>query len=74
MQLARVGFDAMALVSALTKSEDGDWVKQLMSNSGFQGYSGAFRLLPNGSNIRSFELRKIENGEAKIIKVAPNKI
>ena len=73
-QLARIGFDAMALVSALTKSEDKDWAKQLVSNSGFQGYSGAFRLLTNGRNMRSFELRKIENGEAKIIKLAPNKI
>ena len=73
-QLARVGFDAMALVAALAKSADRDWSKQLVSNSGFQGYSGAFRLLPNGRNIRSFELRKIENGQAKIIRPAPNKI
>ncbi len=73
-QLARVGFDAMALVAALAKSGEKDWVKQLVSNSGFQGFSGAFRLLPNGLNIRSFELRQIENGHAKVIKSAPNKI
>jgi branched-chain amino acid transport system substrate-binding protein len=73
-ELARVGFDAMALVAALAKSEDKDWVKQLVSNNGFHGFSGAFRLLPNGGNIRSFELRQIENGDAKIIKFAPNKI
>jgi ABC-type branched-subunit amino acid transport system substrate-binding protein len=73
-QLARVGFDAMALVAALAKSNHRDWSKQLVSNSGFQGYSGAFRLLPNGRNIRSFELRKISKGEAKIIRPAPNKI
>ena len=73
-QLARVGFDAMALVAALAKSEEEDWVKQLVSNNGFQGFSGAFRLLPNGRNIRSFELRQIENGRAKVIKSAPNKI
>ena len=73
-QLARVGFDAMALVAALAKSGDEDWVKQLVSNNGFQGFSGAFRLLPNGRNIRSFELRKIENGHAKIIKPASNRI
>jgi len=73
-QLARVGFDAMALVAALAKSGDEDWVKQLVSNNGFQGFSGAFRLLPNGRNIRSFELRKIENGYAKLIKAASNKI
>ena len=40
----------------------------------FKGFSGAFRLLPNGRNIRSFELRQIENGHAKVIKSAPNKI
>ncbi len=73
-QLARVGFDAMALVAALVKSNHRDWSKQLVSNSGFQGYSGAFRLLPNGRNIRSFELRIINKGEAKIIRPAPNKI
>ena len=73
-QLARVGFDAMALVAMLAKSGEKDWVKQLISNNGFQGFSGAFRLLPNGRNIRSFELRQIENGHAKVIKSAPNKI
>ncbi len=73
-QLARVGFDAMALVAALAKPGEEDWVKQLVSNNGFQGFSGAFRLLPNGRNIRSFELRQIENGHAKVIKSAPNKI
>ena len=73
-QLARVGFDAMALVATLAKSNHRDWSKQLVSNTGFQGYSGAFRLLPNGRNIRSFELRKIIKGEAKIIRPAPNKI
>ena len=73
-QLARVGFDAMALVAALAKSGEKDWVRQLVSNNGFQGFSGAFRLLPNGRNIRSFELRQIENGQAKVIKSAPSKI
>ena len=73
-QLARVGFDAMALVAVLAKSGEKDWVKKLISNNGFHGFSGAFRLLPNGSNVRSFELRKIENGQAKVIQPAPNKI
>jgi len=73
-QLARVGFDAMALVAILAKSNHREWSKQLVSNRGFQGYSGAFRLLPNGRNIRSFELRKINKGEAEIIRPAPNKI
>ena len=73
-QLARVGFDAMALVAVLAESGEKDWVKQLISNTGFQGFSGAFRLLPNGRNIRNFELRQIENGHAKVIKSAPNKI
>ena len=42
--ISRVGFDAMALVAMLAKSGK-NWVKQLVSNNGFQGFSGAFRLL-----------------------------
>ena len=73
-QLARVGFDAMALVALLAKSGEENWAKQIVSNSGFQGFSGAFRLLPDGRNIRSFELRQIKQGYAEIIKPAPDKI
>ncbi len=72
--LSRLGFDAMALVAALAGSERTGWSKQLVSQQGFHGYSGAFRLLPDGRNIRAFELRKIDDGRSKIVKPAANRI
>lgn len=80
-ELSRLGFDALALVTALvTDAEDGalvspgDWAQKLVTHRGFQGYSGAFRLLPDGSNVRAYELRQIWRGQSTIIKPAPDKI
>ena len=80
-ELSRLGFDALAMVAALSASGDdqnlspaGQWAQKLVTSKGFQGYSGAFRLLPDGSNVRAFELRQIRNGQSKIIKAAPDKI
>ncbi len=78
-ELSRLGFDALALVLAFsdtikTELTAEEWSKKLVTNSGFQGYSGAFRLLPDGSNVRAYELRRIQNGQSKIIKSAPDKI
>ena len=80
-ELSRLGFDALALVAALSATGDdqimspaSQWAKKLVTNKGFQGYSGAFRLLPDGSNVRAYELRQIRNGQSKIIKAAPDKI
>ena len=72
--LSRLGFDALALVAALARSERAGWSKQLVSQQGFHGYSGAFRLLPDGRNIRTFELRKIDHGQSKIVKPAADRI
>jgi hypothetical protein len=46
----------------------------LSAIAGFKAIAVLFALLPNGRNIRSFELRKINKGKAKIIRPAPNKI
>ena len=80
-ELSRLGFDALAMVAALSASGDdqtlspaGQWAQKLVTSKGFQGYSGAFRLLPDGSNVRAFELRQIRNGQSKIIRAAPDKI
>ena len=79
--LSRLGFDALALVAALSGTGDGQtltpagqWAQKLVTNTGFQGYSGAFRLLPDGSNVRAYEVRQIRNGKSKIIQPAPDKI
>ena len=80
-ELSRLGFDALALVAALSPTVDyqtpslaGQWGQKLVTNKGFQGYSGAFRLLPDGSNVRAYELRQIRNGKSKIIQAAPDKL
>ena len=80
-ELSRLGFDALALVVALSETGDDEtlsstdqWAKKLVTTKGFQGYSGAFRLLPDGSNVRAYELRQIRDGQSKIIQVAPDKI
>ena len=80
-ELSRLGFDALALVSALSQKDDdpklstaNNWARKLVTNKGFQGYSGSFRLLPDGSNVRAYEIRQIQNGRSKIIRPAPNKI
>jgi len=72
--LARLGFDAMAIVGALVSRDREEWSKGLLNNSGFFGYSGTFKLLPNGQNIRAFEVRKVFNGQSKIVKPAPDRI
>ena len=80
-ELSRLGFDALALVVALSETGNDQtlmptdhWAQKLVTTKGFQGYSGAFRLLPDGSNVRAYELRQIRNGQSKIIQVAPDKI
>lgn len=72
--LARLSFDAMALVIMLADNDDMDWQSRLISNAGFAGFSGAFRLLPDGGNVRAFELRQIDNGATTLLMAAPAKI
>ena len=73
-QLARLGFDAMALVSSLTEIDRADWSAKITDASGFNGYSGAFLLRQNGSNVRAYEIRRIWAGASDIIQRAPGKI
>ena len=72
--LARLSFDAMAMATVLTGHQRTLWNAALESESGFSGFSGAYRLLPDGGNRRAFELRRIENGVSSILQPAPDKI
>lgn len=72
--LARLSFDAMAMVIMLAHKDEMDWQSRLISNAGFSGFSGAFRLLPDGGNVRAFELRQINNGATNLLMAAPAKI
>ncbi len=72
--LSRLSFDAVALAEVLAGKDRSKWQKELLSSVGFNGFSGAFRFLPGGGNVRAFELRQIIDGTGKLIQLAPDKI
>ena len=68
--LGKLGFDATSVVLALyahhlslepetATSATLDWQKKLVHEKGFNGFSGAFRLLPNGHNQRAYDINQI---------------
>ena len=74
--LARLGFDAFALI-AITKQELDqttdqasqlplDWRASLIREQGFAGFSGQFKLLPDGRNQRQYELYLIDQNQITI--------
>ena len=72
--LARLSFDAMAMAAILAGQQRDSWNNALESGSGYNGFSGAYRLLPDGGNRRSFEIRQISNGASTVFQAAPDKI
>jgi ABC-type branched-subunit amino acid transport system substrate-binding protein len=67
---AIMAFDAVALVSTLSPNSPSDLFQALTEGSGFNGFSGAFKLEPNGQNIRQLEIRKIKTGDFDVIRPA----
>ena len=72
--LARLSFDAMAMISVVARNKPPRWRAALVSDSGFNGFSGAYRLYPDGSNQRAFELRQIGSGVSTLFRSAPDKL
>ena len=76
--LARLSFDALAMIGLLARDKpevaEIDWSRALTDVNGFSGFSGAFRLLPDGTNMRAFELRQIVDGTPTLLVQAPDKI
>ena len=72
--LARLSFDAMAMISVVARNKPPLWRAALVSDSGFNGFSGAYRLYPDGSNRRAFELRQIGSGVSTLFRPAPDKL
>ena len=72
--LARLSFDAMAMISVVARNKPPRWRAALVSDSGFNGFSGAYRLYPDGSNRRAFELRQIGSGVSTLFRSAPDKL
>ena len=72
--LARLSFDAMAMISVVARNKPPQWRAALVSDSGFNGFSGAYRLYPDGSNRRAFEVRQIGSGVSTLFQSAPDKL
>ena len=63
----------MALITVTKRAHDSkisgngqtpvDWKGSLIQEQGFSGFSGTFRLLPDGRNLRSYDLHLLRNGK-----------
>lgn len=71
--LAGVAFDGIAAIGALVSSGNPNALSgaALTQGAGFQGASGVFRLLPNGSNERGLAVATVRNNQVVIISPAP---
>ena len=67
-------YDAVALSSALSKSQNSDDINYAITNpDGYIGINGAFRLFANGSNQHSLDIMEIRaNGDA-VVDSAPKR-
>lgn len=70
---APLGFDAVALTATLTARHPERFRLMLTSDAGFAGFSGMFRLRPDGSNIRLLDVHEITGGGSRIVAPAPEK-
>ncbi len=71
--LSRLGFDSMALITVTKRAHESkiartgqnpvDWKGSLIQEQGFAGFSGTFRLLPDGRNLRSYDLHLLRDGK-----------
>jgi branched-chain amino acid transport system substrate-binding protein len=71
--LSRLGFDSMALITVTKRAHaaktsddnslDVDWKGGLIQEQGFAGFSGTFRLLPDGRNSRSYDIHLLRDGQ-----------
>ena len=61
--LSKLGFDALAVIGSLHARIKGpsDWPKALVREQGFSGFSGTFRLYPDGLNRRDYEIFQLRD-------------
>jgi ABC-type branched-subunit amino acid transport system substrate-binding protein len=71
--IAPVAYDTVALVSGIIKRQgaQGLSTEALESRTGFSGYTGIFRFLPDGTNERGLAVYEVTNGELKLVSPAP---
>ncbi len=71
--LAGLAYDGIAAVGALVARGDANALTRaaLTQPQGFQGTSGIFRLLPDGTNQRGLAVATIQNNQVVVLQAAP---
>lgn len=71
--LSGLAYDGIAAVGALASARGSGALSRgaLTQSAGFQGVTGIFRFLPNGSNQRGLAIATIRNNQMSIISPAP---
>ncbi|MDB2578126.1 penicillin-binding protein activator [Tateyamaria sp.] len=71
--LAGLAFDGIAAIGALVRQGNVDALSSasLTQNAGFQGASGVFRLLRDGTNERGLAVASVDNKKVVVISPAP---
>ncbi len=69
--LYSMGYDAVALASALSQTPSADLNTAITDKDGYVGINGAFRLLENGQNQHSLDIVEVRPGGNFIINEAP---
>ena len=64
---AALGFDAVALLAALSADDLESFRKKLTGREGFAGFSGTFRFEPDGRNTRLLDVLEIDSGSARVL-------
>ena len=64
---AKLGFDVLAVGGTLKSqvANDQDWARLLAREQGFSGFTGNFRLLPDGTNARNYIVKQIVDTSLK---------
>ncbi len=71
--LAGLAYDGIAAIGALVASGNPDALSRaaLTQPQGFQGTSGIFRFLPNGTNERGLAVAQVQDGQIVVLDPAP---
>jgi branched-chain amino acid transport system substrate-binding protein len=73
LKIASLGYDAITLIATILNNNASVPIKknELLNRNGFNGITGLFRFLPDGTNERSFSVYEISNKQAVILDPAP---
>lgn len=72
--LAGLAYDGVAAIASLVSQGRSDALTTngLTRSNGFQGTTGVFRLMPNGTNQRSLAIASVQDQQVVILDPAPN--